>query len=74
MPSGKGMLERAQSRMSENSLGMNGSRVLAKSNLEASAAAATSNHSSLLSQISTVANQKKHLKIELKKRFNEMLF
>ena len=29
MPSGKGLLERAQSRMSENSLGMNGSRVLA---------------------------------------------
>ena len=73
MPSGKGLLERAQSRMSENSLGMNGSRVLAKSNLEALAAAAA-NHSSLLSQISTVANQKKHLKIELKKRFNEMLF
>ena len=72
MPSGKGLLERAQSRMSENSLGMNGSRVLAKSNLEASAAAA-SNHSSLLSQISTVANQKKHSKIELKKRIKEML-
>ena len=57
---------RSAGECSENSLGMNGSRVLVKSNLEASAAAAA-NRSSFLSQVSTVANQKKDSKIEHKK-------